>query len=188
MKRRILVALLVAFAAPALADCLPEGQLPKTLTSDSGATIELKAREGDAISYRQTIAESGKQIDMVVHAGIFTLEAKRGEEGAVFDWTTDLPSVADLTPGASFHEEAILTTPGILPPRPFTTDVTVVGREEITIAGCKYEALKVVVKNNEAGRDLGENTKWIHLPSLTTLRSELREGEAVHKQEMIAVE
>lgn len=187
MKLPVLAAVFLALSAPAMADCLPEGQLPKTLTSDSGATIKVKGRKGDVLTYRQTIAESGKKIDMVVHAGIFTLEANRGGEKAVFDWTTGLPSVAELTPGASFHEEAILTTPGTLPPRPFTTDLKVVGLETITIAGCDYKALKVVVKSNEAGRDLGENTKWIHLPSLTTLRSELREGQALHMQEVIEV-
>ncbi len=181
-------ALALCLSSPGLADCLPEGSPPSRLTYDSGAMIEVLAREGETVRYRQTVAETGKQVEMTVHAGIFTVSALRDGEGAVFDWTTGLPALAELVPGATFHEEAMLTTPGFLPPRPFTTDLEIVGIEEIEVAGCRMQALKMVVRNREAGKDLGEITKWLHLPSLLTLRSEVREGAAMRAQEVVAME
>ncbi len=181
-------ALALCLSSPALADCLPEGSPPSRLTYDSGAVIEVLAREGETVRYRQTVVETGKQVEMTVHAGIFTVSALRDGEGAVFDWTTGLPALAELVPGAAFHEEAMLTTPGFLPPRPFTTDLEIVGIEEIEVAGCRMQALKMVVRNREAGKDLGEITKWLHLPSLLTLRSEVREGAAMRAQEVVAME
>ncbi|MBK8439989.1 MAG: hypothetical protein IPL38_11030 [Rhodobacter sp.] len=170
------------------ADCLPDGALPTRLTYSSGAVIEVASRDGERISYRQTIVETGQQVDMTVHAGIFTVSALRDGQGAVFDWSTGLPALAELTPGASFHEEAMLTTPGFLPPRPFTTDLEIIGEEMIEVAGCEMPALKMVVKNREAGKDLGENTKWLHLPSLVTLKSEIREGDSLRGQEVVVME
>ncbi|MFZ1469641.1 MAG: hypothetical protein WAT09_11795 [Paracoccaceae bacterium] len=173
---------------PLLADCLPEGQLPVKATYDSGATVETLGRDGDALRYRQIIAESGKEIEMTVHAGIFTLSALRGGEGAVFAWKDPLPALADLTPGSTFHAEAMLTTPGFLPPRPFVTDLTVIGDEVIEVAGCPMPALKIIVINHEAGKNLGEITKWLHLPSLLTLKSEVREGDKMRGQEVTSLE
>lgn len=181
-------ALALCLSSPALADCLPEGSLPVKLTYNSGVVTEVLGREGETVRYRQTVVETGRQVEMTVHAGIFTVSALREGEGAVFDWTTGLPALAELVPGATFHEEAMLTTPGFLPPRPFTTDLEIVGMEEIKVAGCKVEALKMVVRNREAGKDLGEVIKWVHLPSLLTLRSEVREGAAMRAQEVVAME
>lgn len=175
-------------AAPLLADCLPAGTAPSKVTFDSGAVIEVLGHEGDAIRYRQTVIESGKEVEMTVHAGVFTVSALRDGEGAVFEWKDALPTLAEMTPGASFHAEAILTTPGFLPPRPFTTDLEILGPEEITVAGCKMQVLKMVVKNNEAGKDLGEITKWLDPSTLITLRSEVREGDKMRAQEVVAIE
>lgn len=186
MIRPLVLAL--CLSSPALADCLPEGGMPAKLTYDSGAVVEVLGREGETVRYRQTIAGNGRVVEMTVHAGIFTVSALRDGEGAVFDWTTGLPALAELTAGASFHEEAMLTTPGFLPPRPFTTDLEIVGMEEIQVAGCRMQVLKMVVRNREAGKDLGEITKWVHLPSLLTLRSEVREGTAMRAQEVVAME
>ena len=185
---RLSIALCLGLCSPVFGDCLPDGGLPQKLTLSSGAVIEVLGREGDAVSYRQTIIETGKQVEMTVHAGIFTVSALRDGEGAVFDWTTGLPALAELVPGAVFHEEAMLTTPGFLPPRPFTTDLEVIGEEMITVAGCEIAALKIVVKNREAGKDLGEITKWVHLPSLLTLKSEVREGDKMRAQEVVVME
>ncbi|MGB4826503.1 MAG: hypothetical protein WBP18_04385 [Paracoccaceae bacterium] len=179
---------LALLPAAGLAECLPEGQVPQKATYDSGAVVEVLGREGEVIRYRQTIVETGKQVEMTVQAGIFTLSALRDGEGAVFTWKAALPALADLVPGATFHEEAMLTTPGFLPPRPFTTDLEVVGPEVIEVAGCPMPALKLVVKNREAGKDLGENTKWLHLPSLITLKSEIREGDKMRGQAVTALE
>lgn len=180
------LALALCLSSPALADCLPEGGVPAKLTYDSGAVVEVLGREGETVRYRQTV--TGKEVEMTVHAGIFTVSALRDGEGAVFDWTIGLPALTELTAGASFHEEAMLTTPGFLPPRPFTTDLEIIGMEEIEVAGCRMQALKMVVRNREAGKDLGEITKWLHLPSLLTLRSEVREGAAMRAQEVVAME
>lgn len=179
---------LPALPLPALGACLTTDSPPAAITLDSGARVEVLGRDGDVLRYRQTIAETGKQVEMTVHAGIFTVSALRDGEGAVFDWSTGLPALADLVPGATFHEEAMLTTPGFLPPRPFTTDLEIVGMEQITVAGCTVQALKMVVKNREAGKDLGEITKWLHLPSLLTLRSEVREGDRMRAQEVVRFE
>ncbi len=56
-------------------------------------------------------------VEMTVQSGLYTLSALRDGEGAVFEWKAALPGVADLVPGAVFEAEAILTTPGFLPPR-----------------------------------------------------------------------
>ena len=181
-------AALTGLAMPALAECLPDGTLPSKVTFDSGAVVEVLAREGEVIRYRQTIVETGKQVEMTVHAGIFTVSALRDGEGAVFDWKEALPGLAELTPGAKFHEEAILTTPGFLPPRPFITDLEIIGMEEITVAGCPMQALKMVVTNREAGKDLGEITKWVDPATLITLRSEVREGDRMRAQEVVVME
>ncbi|MBE2274679.1 MAG: hypothetical protein IAE87_00075 [Rhodobacteraceae bacterium] len=162
--------------------------LPSKATYDSGQMIEVLSREGDRMTYRQTILESGKQVEMTVQAGLFTLTALRDGEGAVFDWKTALPGLADLKPGASFHAEAILTTPGLLPPRPFTTDVEVLGQETVEIDGCAYSALKVMVKNVEGGKPLGDNTKWIHLPSMITLKSIVADHGSSREQTVTALE
>jgi hypothetical protein len=106
----------------------------------------------------------------------------------VFDWKTALPAVDELAAGMTVSAEAILTTPGFLPPRPFTTEIEVVGMEEITVAGCLMPALKVIVRNREAGKDLGEITKWLHLPTLLSLKSEVREGDKIRAQEVVAME
>ena len=182
-----LLALSLALSLPgaAFAAC-PE--VIQKATYSSGAVIEVQERTPDRLVYRQTVVETGKQVEMTVQAGIFTLTALRDGEGAVFDWKTALPGLADLVPGASFHAEATLTTPGFLPPRPFTADVEVLGVEDVTVAGCTYPALKLLVKNNEAGKPLGENTKWLHLPSLISLKSEIAEQGGVKGQEVIALE
>jgi hypothetical protein len=182
------ILLAASLSTPAMAACLPEGTLPGKLTFDSGAMVEVLGREGETLRYRQTIAENGRVVEMTVHAGIFTVSALRDGEGAVFDWKEALPTLAELVPGAAFTREAILTTPGFLPPRPFTTEVEIIGMEEITVAGCAMQALKMVVKNNEAGKDLGEITKWVDLATLLTLKSEVREGDAMRAQEVVAME
>lgn len=182
------LALALCLSSPAMAGCLPDGTLPVKATYNSGVIYEVLGREGESLAYRQTVIENGKQVEMTVHAGIFTVSALRDGEGAVFDWKTGLPALADLVAGAVFAEEAMLTTPGLLPPRPFATEVTIIGMEDITVAGCTYPALKMVVKNKEAGKDLGEITKWLHLPSLLTLRSEVREGDKMRLQEVVVLE
>lgn len=182
------LALALCLSSPVTAECLPEGTKPTKATYNSGSVIEVLGYEGETLTYRQTIIENGKQVEMTVHAGIFTISALRGGEGAVFAWKTGLPALSELVAGASFAEEAMLTTPGLLPPRPFTTDLTIIGMEEITVAGCTYPALKMVVTNKEAGKDLGQTTKWVHLPSLLTLRSEVRQGDDMRLQEAVVVE
>lgn len=185
---RLTLAFCLGLSSPAFAECLPEGQMPEKLTYDSGAVIEVLGYKDDAVIYRQTVVESGKQVEMTVHAGIYTLSALRDGEGAVFDWKTALPAVDDLAAGMTVSAEAMLTTPGFLPPRPFTTELEVVGMEEITVAGCPMPALKVIVRNREAGKDLGEITKWLHLPTLLSLKSEVREGDKTRAQEVVAME
>lgn len=187
MNRLAALTLALGLALPAAAQAAcPD--LPMKATYSSGAVVEVLGREPDRLIYRQTVVETGKTVEMTVQAGLFTLTALRDGEGAVFDWKTALPGVADLLPGATFHAEAMLTTPGFLPPRPFTADVEVLATEEVTVAGCSYPALKVLVKNAEGGRPLGDNTKWIHLPSLITLKSEIAEKGEVKGQEVIALE
>jgi hypothetical protein len=186
MIRSAMFCLALCLPAAALADC-PTADAPITKASyNSGATVEVIGRDGDRIVYRQTIAETGQVVEMTVQAGIYTLTALRDGEGAVFDWKAALPVVADLAPGASFHSEATLTTPGFMPPRPFMADVQVIGEEEVTVAGCTLTTLKVVVKNNEAGQQLGDNTKWIHIPSLLTVKSEIADHGEVRLQEVTA--
>lgn len=186
MIRSLALCLLgLGVAVPAMAGCPAPDALSK-LTFNSGAVIEILGREGDVLTYRQTVAETGRVVEMTVQAGIYTLSALRDGEGAVFDWKAPLPGLADLVPGAVFASEAILTTPGFLPPRPFTTKVTVAGPEEVTVAGCTYAALKVVVENAEAGKPLGVNTKWLNPESLVSLRSEIAEGADVRVQEVVA--
>ena len=181
----------VLFAAfcltsPALADCLPEGQAPFKLVLDSDVTIRVLDQDGDRLHYMQSTPEM--DVEMTVQVGAFTLASLRNGEGAVFDWKTPLPGRADLVPGAKFHAEAMLTTPGILPPRPFTTDLEVIGPEEVTVAGCTMQALKVVVVNREAGKNLGEITKWLEPMTLLSLRSEVRQGDDMRAQEVIRME
>lgn len=188
MMRPLIAAAALGLAAPAAADCLADGSGPAKITFDSGAVVEVTGHQGDVLSYRQTVVDSGKTVEMTVHLGVFTLSALRDGEGAVFDWKTDLPKAADLVPGATFQEEAMLTTPGFLPPRPFKTDLTVVGDEDLTVAGCTIRATKMVIHNREAGKDLGEITKWVHMPTLLTLRSEVREGSAMRAQEAVTIE
>ncbi|MEZ5796184.1 MAG: hypothetical protein R3D63_00985 [Paracoccaceae bacterium] len=191
MIRPLTIALVLAGAcmtAPAIADCLPQGGLPQKITYNSGAIIEVLGREGDTLRYRQTIIETGKQVEMLVQDGVFTLSALRDGEGAVFEWKGALPVVADLVPGATFHAEAMLTTPGFLPPRPFVTDLAIVGMEEIEVAGCRMPALKVIVNNAEAGQSLGETVKWLHLPTLLTLRSEITARGETRVQEAVVIE
>lgn len=185
MTRFFALALSLALPGAALAEC--PGIIQKA-TYNSGAVVEVVDRKPDTLLYRQTVVETGKTVEMTVQAALFTLTALRDGEGAVFEWKTALPGVAELVPGARFHAEAVLTTPGFLPPRPFTADVEVLGQEDVTVAGCTYPALKVLVKNNEAGRPLGDNTKWIHLPSLITLKSEIADKGEVKGQEVIALE
>lgn len=186
MIRSSALCLTLCLPATAFAEC-PSADAPITrATYNSGAVVEVMGRDGNQIVYRQTIAETGKVVEMTVQAGIYTITALRDGQGAVFDWKAALPTVADLTPGADFHSEATLTTPGFMPPRPFTADVTVVGEEEVTVAGCTLPTLKVVVKNNEAGQALGDNTKWIHMPSLLTVKSEIADHGEVRLQEVIA--
>ncbi len=187
MIRSLALCLTFGAALPALAECPAPGALTQ-LTFNSGATIDILSREGDVLTYRQTVAETGRVVEMTVQSGLYTLTALRDGEGAVFDWKTALPGVADLVPGAVFEAEATLTTPGFLPPRPFTAKVTVVGPEEVTVAGCTYPALKVVVENAEAGKPLGVNTKWLNLDSLISLKSEIAEGDQVKTQEVVALQ
>lgn len=172
-------------AAPALAAC-PD--LPDRAEYDSGMTMEVVERGADVLTYRQTITESGKETDMVVQAGLFTLSAMRDGVGASFDWKTELPGVADLVPGATFTAEATLTTPGLLPPRPFRTEVRVIGEETIEVAGCSYPVMKIEVENFEGGQPLGLNTKWLHLPSLVVMRSTIAEHGSARTQEVTALD
>ncbi len=46
----------------------------------------------------------------------------------------------------------------------------------------------MIVRNREAGKDLGEITKWLHLPTLLSLKSEVREGDRTRAQEVVAME
>lgn len=176
---------LVLGTAPALAAC-PD--LPLKATYDSGMTIEVSERGADVLSYRQTIIESGKVTDMVVQDGLFTLSATRDGVGAEFDWKTELPAAADLVPGAAFAAEAILTTPGLLPPRPFRAEVRVIGEEVIEASGCSYPVMKIEVENFEGGQPLGLNTKWLHVPSLISLRSVIEEHGDQRAQEVTVLE
>ncbi|MCB6179658.1 hypothetical protein LHP98_16165 [Rhodobacter sp. Har01] len=183
-------ALSLACLAPlaALADC-PDPSAPLTRVSyDSGATMEVLSRDGDTVVFRQTIAKTGKVVEMTVRSANFTLSALRDGEGAVFDWKSALPSAADYTPGATFSAEAILTTPGLLPPRPFTTEVQVLGEETVTIAGCPFPALKMLVKSTEGGQSLGSNTKWVHMPTLVSLKSVVEDRGETRPQAAVEVE
>lgn len=162
--------------------------LPGKATYDSGQVIEVLSRDGDRMTYRQTIVESGKTVEMTVQAGLFTLSALRDGEGAVFDWKTPLPALAELTPGATFRAEAILTTPGLLPPRPFVAEVQVLAEERLQLAGCDWPVLKVLVKNTEGGKPLGENTKWLHVPSMITLKSVVADHGSSRTQQVTALD
>ncbi len=185
------LSLLVPVLAPgrAAAGCYDTtaSALPLKASYDSGQEIEVLSRDGDRMVYRQTIVETGKTVEMTLHAGLFTLTALRDGEGAVFDWKTPLPGIADLKPGAKFRAEAMLTTPGILPPRPFVTEVEVLGDDTVEIDGCAYPVMKVLVKNFEAGKPLGDNTKWLHLPSMITLRSIVADHGSSREQAVTAL-
>lgn len=188
MIRRLVAAALMtsALSGAAFAGACPVE--PSKVSLNSGATIRVTAQEGDTLSYLQTVEATGQTVEMTVHLGLVTLTAMRDGEGAVFDWKTPLPTATDLVPGATFSLEAMLATPGILPPRPFTAEIEVVGLETVEVAGCSYEALKVIVKNAEAGKPLGETVKWIHLPTLLTLKSEITEKGDTRVQEVTALE
>lgn len=176
--------------SPARAACYDTeaATLPSRATYDSGQVIDILSRDGDRMTYRQTIVASGKTVEMTVQSGLFTLSALRDGEGAVFDWKTPLPAMADLKPGATFRAEAILTTPGLLPPRPFVAEVQVLGPETLDIAGCAYPVLKVLVQNSEGGKPLGDNTKWLHLPSMITLKSVVADHGSSREQVVTALE
>lgn len=188
MRFSLALSLCVLAPAVALADCPDPAQPLTKVTYDTGMTMEVVTRMEDTVVFLQTITKTGKTVEMTVTAANFTLSALRGGEGAVFDWKTPLPAAADYVPGASFTAEAMLTTPGGLPPRPFKAEVAVLGEEVVTIAGCDFPAMKMVVKTSEGGMPMGENTKWVHMPTLVSLKSEIVDKGEMRPQTAVAVE
>lgn len=59
------------------------------------------------------------------------------------------------------------------------------GEETITIAGCAFPTLKMEVKSSEGGQSLGTNTKWVHMPTLVSLKSVIEDHGETRPQEAV---
>lgn len=91
MIRFAALSLTCLFPLAALADCSDPAAPLRKVTYDSGATMEVLSRDGDTVVFRQTIAKTGRVVEITVKSANFTLSALRDGEGAVFDWKTALP-------------------------------------------------------------------------------------------------
>ncbi|WP_146161971.1 hypothetical protein [Pseudogemmobacter blasticus] len=188
MIRSIVFALCLTLPLPSLAECLADVQLPLDLTFNGNVHSEILANEGDIIRYRQYDFERKKFMEMTVQAGIFVLLAdKYPGDAATFHWSTFLPGRKDIVPGAKFHAEASVTRPEVAQPNSYVLDVNVLGAEDLNILGCHFPVMKIMVTNREGKKPALVVTKWLHMPTLITLRGEFIEGGVLHVNEVTAI-
>ncbi len=108
-----------------------------------------------------------------LHAGLILLQVQGVGEPELYVWETALPGPDALVPGAVFVLEGHRELLGGR--MPVTTRLTVLGTEDLAVAGCTYP---VVV--TETVLEMGDSvpaplTVWLHLPSLMPLRQVLGE-------------
>jgi hypothetical protein len=167
--RRIFLALAAGMALAPMAwagDC---PQVVSGYTLETGEVVTLEGRSGDIVSIRFTSDQySFFHRDQV---GLVPVDAEGLDGPIVYDWTTPLPKMADLTPGATFHLEGSLNGDGQR--EAVAIDLKVVGPDRLTVGDCTLDVLKIEVTNWYAGEAIGLTTHYLHVPSLLVLRTEM---------------
>ena len=180
------IALCLLMVTPAPAEC------PEVITGvewDGAYTERLLGREGEVTELEATQVLSNMETVPIVqrsHAGVIPLWSSGTDGPMEFVWITPLPSVSDLLPGASFTLAGRFI--GMPEEQPVSLDVTVLGYETISVAGCSYEVLKVEeVMSHASGADFPTIT-FLHVPSLMVLRMDIRLPGFVDTREAVALQ
>jgi len=186
---RALILLVAAFAPVGLsAACLDgsNGRLPTEVTFQSGESVRVIELSSDRIRYLNVDSAGQPAGELTAHLGIFSLVFERQGMVNRFDWTTELPDLSELTPGASFHEEAMLSYKEKA--ASFITEAKVLRSETIEVDGCKFDVLRVDVSSWIDGKVYGRVEKWLHLPSLITLKAIVRQGDVTTENLAVKLE
>ncbi len=189
MRIFAILSALVCMAAPALAICRDgiEAPFATKITFDGGTVVEVLERTDDTVRTRTVLSGTSNPTELTMHAGIFMMISQRGQSSVRFEWVDDLPSTDDLSVGATYAENAKVFVNSDYQSA-LTTTVRVLGAENVVVGGCAYPVLVIHIANVENGQAVVELTRYLHVPSLTTLKSVLRQGTIVRKNVAVTLE
>lgn len=185
--RAALAALALAAAGPAaFAD-----PCPAVITAtdwDDGTRITLASRASDMMVLDTGIPLDGGEsfpVRFRMQAGLIPLWNSGADGPVSHDWTTPLPGPADLLPGARFDLTGSLHAWGEV--QPLTLRISVLGVEDLTVAGCTYEVTRIETQMTEGATAAAPVLTWLHLPSLMPLREASETAETPWRREVVAL-
>lgn len=186
MKAALAALVLMANASAALA-----GACPVTITHidwDDGARDTVSDRENDVLALDSEIPMGGGDrypVRFRTQAGIVPLWNSGADGPVSHDWTTPLPSAADLVPGAKFDLKGNVDAWGERVPVSLT--LSVAGTEQLEVAGCSYDVTRIETRRRVNGAEEDPVEVWLHLPSLLPLREASASDEAPWSRKVIAL-
>jgi hypothetical protein len=181
---RLWVFLLALAADPSWAlaqtDCSRLGRDPIDMVLfESNNAIAILDQKGDVLTYREAIPGSDILADSAVQAANFPLSFHWGDQERVMTWQGPLPGLADLSAGRRFQATAKIAENG-KPVGTMTVTVEVVGNTDITIRDCTYPVVEMLVTHEtDSGPGPVVVRKWLHLPSLIVLGSDVQQNGKV---------
>jgi hypothetical protein len=133
-------------------------------------------RKAEVLTYREALPGSDLLADTTIHAANFPLRLRWGDQERVMTWEGPLPGLADLTAGNSFRATAQIAENGKAAGT-MTVTVQVVGPTEIAIRDCTYPVVEMqVTHETDSGPGPVVVRKWLHLPSLIVLGSDVQQN------------
>jgi hypothetical protein len=158
----VLKALLVTvlLAGQAGAACLPDGKTPRRVMFEDGQLVDAIRRKGDRLDYR-ALLQPGMPSQVETRWAIWPLRTRAGGSTAVFDWgTARLPAPGDLVAGREVTLAGTMAIDGAAPV-PYRITVRLVGPDVVTVAGCRYDVLRLWLRMGPAGGTQVEGERWL---------------------------
>lgn len=169
-------ALAAALALAAPGSAAFAGACPAVISGtdwDDGTRVTVSTRASDMLVLETGIAmDDGEHfpIRFRTQAGVIPLWNSGADGPVSHDWTTPLPSAADLVPGATFDLAGSLQAWGEV--EPLALRLSVRETAELTVAGCSYPVTVIEMQQTLGAEVVPPVVVWLHLPSLLPLREE----------------
>jgi hypothetical protein len=163
--------LLHAILAPVQARCFNSGSsdLPKVVTFADGQQANISDRSQNTLRY--AIVKSGAtQNESSIKSGLLPLQVVANGMTTVFEWTDALPEPTDLSVGKSLTLKALMRG-GTRPHRPFSTQITVLAADTLSVENCQYPVLKILQEDKVGTERAIAKTRFFHVPSMLSLKT-----------------
>lgn len=171
MVLRTLV-LLGLLAGPAGAGCLPEGRTPKRVMFEDGQVVEGIRRDGKRLTYTSS-PTPGTTYRTEALWGLYVTRISTNGPGTRYDWQgSNLPDPSDLVVGQPVVARAVMTSGDGR--WDYSKTVRLIGPDSMEVAGCRYDVLRIAVREGTPEGPTVEGEIWLDPDRLVVWATNMR--------------